>query len=503
GRTAPQPADGGPRAPARPPHLARDLRGDRGPGPAQAAARALQPRRRRSAARALQPRRRVPIGAARRGVPRPGQGRGAGVLPPPGRPRGARRAAGRRALHLGLLRRRRDVPALVRGTRRLRRDGRPEAQPRLLPLDCSGVLPGDRRGARPPRLDRERRRGGPGGHREAVRHHPGRGPRAQPDGARGARRVAGLPHRPLPGQGDRPEHAGLPLRQRHVRAAVEPELHRQRADHRRGGHRDRQPRGVLRQRGRAARSHAEPHDAAAEPAVHGAARRLLRRRGPQREGQGPPRDRAASARADGPRAVRGRKRRRHRGAGLHRRGRGARRLAHRDLRGHPPGRRELAMGRRAVLPAHGQAARAQGDRDRGDAAARAAPGVQPGGLGRRAAQPAHLHRPAQRGGHAEARREDPGHPDARARREHGVPLRHDVPLAVARGLREAHHGRDARRRDALHPQRRGGGAVAHHGPRRRALEARARAAAAVRGGIARPARGRRAAGRGGRVAGDL
>ena len=40
---------------------------------------------------------------------------------------------------------------------------------------------------------------------------------------------------------------------------------------------------------------------------------------------------------------------------------------HRDLRGAAPGSRQLALGRRAVLPAHRQAAGAQGHRDRGHA----------------------------------------------------------------------------------------------------------------------------------------
>ena len=39
----------------------------------------------------------------------------------------------------------------------------------------------------------------------------------------GARRGPDLPHRPLPRQGDRPEHPGLPLRQRHLRADLEPD----------------------------------------------------------------------------------------------------------------------------------------------------------------------------------------------------------------------------------------------------------------------------------------
>ena len=54
-------------------------------------------------------------------------------------------------------------------------------------------------------------------------------PRAQPRRVLAVlRRAAGLPHRPLPGQGDRPEHAGVPVRELHVRADLEPQLHRPR-----------------------------------------------------------------------------------------------------------------------------------------------------------------------------------------------------------------------------------------------------------------------------------
>ena len=48
------------------------------------------------------------------------------------------------------------------------------------------------------------------------------------------------------GQGDRPEPAGLPLRQRDLRAALEPPLRRPRADHRGRVDRHREPRRVLR-----------------------------------------------------------------------------------------------------------------------------------------------------------------------------------------------------------------------------------------------------------------
>ena len=58
-------------------------------------------------------------------------------------------------------------------------------------------------------LNKHDERRGPDHHREAVRHRPERGARAEPPACcRVLRRVAGLPHRPLPGQGDRPEHAG-------------------------------------------------------------------------------------------------------------------------------------------------------------------------------------------------------------------------------------------------------------------------------------------------------
>ena len=141
---------------------------------------------------------------------------------------------------------------------------------------------------------------------------------AQPRGALGPRRAAGLPHRPLPGQGDRPEHDGVPVRQRALRARVEPQLHRPDPDHGRRGHRHRLARGLLRQRRRAARPHPEPHAPAAVPRGDGAAGELHRRRGAQREGQGPaghPRaDRGADRRDRRPRAVRrGRVGRRARG----------------------------------------------------------------------------------------------------------------------------------------------------------------------------------------------
>ena len=103
-------------------------------------------------------------------------------------------------------------------------------------------------------------------------------PRAQRVIGERLRRAAGLPHRPLPGQGDRAEPAGAALRQRHLRAGLEPALRRPRADHRRRDAGRRAPRPVLRGGRRAARHDpAAPH-AAVLAGRHGAAGGLRRRR---------------------------------------------------------------------------------------------------------------------------------------------------------------------------------------------------------------------------------
>ena len=57
---------------------------------------------------------------------------------------------------------------------------------------------------------------------------------AQRGRARGVRRVADLPHRPLPRQGVGRQHPRLPVRQRAVRADLEPAPHQVRADRRAG-----------------------------------------------------------------------------------------------------------------------------------------------------------------------------------------------------------------------------------------------------------------------------
>ena len=166
-------------------------------------------------------------------------------------------------------------------------------QPALLPRDPAVAVRRDRRPAGPgrPGPRAPRRRLAADRHREAVRARPRLGHAAQPRGRQGLPRVAGLPHRPLPGQGDRPQPAGLPVRQRHLRAALEPALRRPRADHRGRVDRRRGPRRVLRGDRRLARRPPEPPAPAGQPRRDGAAGPLRGRCAARREGQGPARDR--------------------------------------------------------------------------------------------------------------------------------------------------------------------------------------------------------------------
>ena len=83
--------------------------------------------------------------------------------------------------------------------------------------------------------------------------------------------IADLPDRSLPREGDRSEHPGVPIRQRHLRADLEPPLRRSRADDRGRGRRHRDPRQLLRQGRCTARHRAEPHVPAADAGRDGAA----------------------------------------------------------------------------------------------------------------------------------------------------------------------------------------------------------------------------------------
>ena len=222
--------------------------------------------------------------------------------------------------------------------------------------------------------------------------------------------------------------------------------------------------GLLRQLGRAARPGPEPHAPAAHPAVHGAAGDVRRRRGARREGEGAAR-RSAPAR---PRTQ----------------------VRARPVLGRawPRARRRWATSRRRACPTTRTtetyaALRLEVDNWRwagvpiylrtGKRLARKVTEIavtlkpvphlafkQEGSVG---VQPNQLDpdRAAERGRVALARGEDPRHADADPAGEHGVPLRHGVPVAVARGLRAADHGRHARRRRRSSPattrSRRSGG----------------------------------------------
>ena len=298
-----EPAPRGPPPRARPrPGDPRPVRGDRRPRPPQGRAGAVPavadeppaPRVRRSSRSAggyddeTLPGR-VP-GVAREVLARPAARRGrlarlrrADPLPAARlrRPRRLRRASAKRL----------DEIDKEQGTAR---------QPPLLPRDPAVGVRRDRRPAGPGRARPRapRRRLAADRHREAVRPRPRFGDPAQPRGRQGLPRVAGLPHRPLPRQGDRPEPARLPLRQRHLRADLEPPPHRPRPDHGRRVDRRREPRRVLRGDRRQPRLPPEPPAPADEPRRDGAAGDVRCRRAPRREGQGHPGDRRDDAGPD-------------------------------------------------------------------------------------------------------------------------------------------------------------------------------------------------------------
>ena len=90
----------------------------------------------------------------------------------------------------------------------------------------------------------------------------------------------------------------------------------------------------------------------------------------------------------------------------------------------------------------------------------------------------------------------PGLAHAHPPGEHGVPLRHRVHVAVAGGLRAPDPRRDARRRDAVHAQRRGRRAVVDHRPDPEGVEGRRAADVHLRGRQRRAGGGRGADRRG-------
>ena len=117
-------------------------------------------------------------------------------------------------------------------------------QRRVLPVDPAGDV---RRGARPDAAHRHgRQRQARSGWRRVVVEKPfghdlRERDRAEQPGRLGLHRAGRLPDRPLPRQGDRPEHHGAALRQPDVRADLEQQLRRLGADHDGRGRRHRRP----------------------------------------------------------------------------------------------------------------------------------------------------------------------------------------------------------------------------------------------------------------------
>ena len=301
-------------------------------------------------------------------------------------------------------------------------------QPRVLPVDPAAVLP---RRDRPAQGARPRRRRGrtPGAgwsSRSRSAHDLETARELNAIVSRGLPAGVGVPHRPLPRQGDRPEHPRAALRQRDVRADLERQLRRPRADHDGRGHRHRRPGRLLRRHRRRPRRDPEP-PAPADGADRDGGADLVRR-----------------ARACASRSRRSSSPSCCPGASTCSTARGQyadgwaggvkvpgyleeadipHDLAHRDLRRDPARHRDPALGRRAVLPAHRQAARPPGHRGRRGVQAGAAPAVQRdrdrGARPQRAGDPG----PARRGRHAAVRLQGARHRDGDPRRQHGLRLR--------------------------------------------------------------------------------
>ena len=189
----------------------------------------------------------------------------------------------------------------------------------------------------------------PGGDREAVRSRSGQRPGAEPDRLQRFPVPVGVPDRSLSGQGDRPEHDGAAVRQPAVRAGVEQQLRRPRADHHGRGHRHRWPGRLLRRHRRRPGRDPEPPAPAAGADRDGGAHLVRGRPAAGREAEGA--GRRPAARADGPahraRSVPRRLGRRGEGHRLPRGEGHPGRLQDRDLRRVPGRHRQPALGRGA------------------------------------------------------------------------------------------------------------------------------------------------------------
>ena len=204
---------------------------------------------------------------------------------------------------------------------------------------------------------------------KADRPRPRLGDPDQRRGRPGLRRGAGLPHRPLSRQGDGPEPAGAALRQLAVRAGLEPRRTSTtsrspwpRPSASRGAAAYYDKSGALRDM---VQNHMlqllclvamEPPTSMAADAVRDEKLKVLRSLQADRRRRGAAARPCAASTGPAPAAA-------WRRAGLCR-GAGRRASQHRDLRGAQGRDRELALGRRAVLPAHRQAPADPGVGDR-------------------------------------------------------------------------------------------------------------------------------------------
>ena len=223
---------------------------------------------------------------------------------------------------------------------------------RLPPRDPAAGVPGRREdaGRHGPRRARTSHR------REAVRHRPRVRPGAQRVRARRVRRGRRLPDRPLPGQGVDREHPRPAFRERAVRAHLEPRAHRARTDRRARDPVGRGSRRLLREHRRVSRHGRHAPLPGARLRRDGAAdvahRESLRdEKAKVFDGRCSRSTRRASCAAS---------------TGLPRRGGRRPRLRHGDVRRARGRVRQLALGGRAVLPAHRQGAGRgpSGDHDR-------------------------------------------------------------------------------------------------------------------------------------------
>src|SRR5580698_1055225 len=267
----------------------------------------------------------------------------------------------------------------------------------------------------------------PGGHRKTIRPRSGHRRRAESRNRQSAPGKPGLPHRPLPRQRDGPEYSGVSLRQRHFRAGVESPLRRSRAGHRRRRTRRRTPRRLLRPRRRALRHGSQSHLSADQSDRDGAADFFRRRRRSRRADQNPARHPAHESRTRaGPRRARAIRRgnsRRPARSGLSHRAAGAARIDHRNFRRAGSEYRQLALGRRAVLPAHRKTHERAADRDRDSVSPSAVHALPQDFGGKNSAERAGPEYSAQRRNFAQLRSESSRPGGSPRRREHGFSIR--------------------------------------------------------------------------------